>query len=62
MTKTDLCLTETLVTALTLYRIIDLDDNAIVAMGISTLALAQLTLATYQLNYPQCEFEIEKYS
>jgi hypothetical protein len=55
-------LTETSVTTLTVYRIIDLDDDAIVASGIQTIALARQTLEQYQLDYPECEFEIEKYS
>jgi hypothetical protein len=45
----------------TLYRIIDLDDDRIVASGILTLALATDVLNEYQLNFPTCKFEIDKY-
>ena len=45
-----------------LYRIIDLDDDVIVASGIHTLALAQQTLEQYQLDYPSCAFEIDPYT
>ena len=46
----------------TLYRIIDLDDDRIVASGISSRTLAQQTLEQYQLNYPRCKFEIDTYT
>jgi len=46
---------------MTQYRIIDLDTDSIVANGIHTLELAQLTLAQYILNYPECKFEIDTY-
>jgi hypothetical protein len=46
---------------MTQYRIIDLDTDSIVANGIHTYHDAQLTLAQYQLDYPECKFEIDTY-
>jgi len=44
------------------YRIIDLDDDSIVANGIPTNLQAQQVLEQYQLNYPDCEFIIDAYN
>ena len=54
-------LTKISISTMTQYRIIDLDTDSIVANGIPTLPLAQLTLEQYQLNYPTCRFEIDTY-
>ena len=45
----------------TVYRIIDLSTNSIVAEGM-THAQAQQTLKFYQLDYPSHTFEIESYT
>ena len=45
----------------TLYRIIDLDDDSIVASGIPTPQQARITLVQYQLDYPNTAFEIDTY-
>ena len=44
-----------------LYCIIDLDNNTIVAEGM-TLAQAQETIKFYRADNPGCCFEIEHYS
>ena len=54
-------LTKISISTMTQYRIIDLDTDSIVANGIHTYHDAQLTLAQYQLDYPECKFEIDTY-
>ena len=44
------------------YRIIDCDDDSIVANGIPTNSQAAQVLEQYQINYPDCEFIIESYN
>ena len=44
------------------YRIIDTTSNEIVANGIGREEQAWETLYFYRTEYPDCEFEIERYA
>ena len=45
---------------ITLYRIYDLDTGETVANGMDTNQAHEM-LQMYQLQYPECRFEIESY-